>query len=297
MKSKSFQGQRGGVAIAGGRTGILLFHSLGGSPLELKFVATSLAQKGHTVYCPIIPGLSYGTDVSGMSTWQDWSRAADKAFDDLRAYCDTIIVGGASAGSVLALQLAARRADNVKGVVLFAPTLVPNGWSIPWTIHLFRLVRMRWFARLFTFQMPSPHGIKDERVRKFAVESARSGGEGGLDITRRPGVLVFEFMRLVRNVRPMLKSIAQHTLIFHPREDDQSDLRNSVALQRRLGGLVEMCILNDSYHMVTLDKQRGVVAERTVSFVDRILNSLPADAADSGRGGMRPSSPQVGFVD
>ena len=62
-----------------------------------------------------------------------------------------------------------------------------------------------------------------------------------------------------------------HTLIFHPRHDDQSDIKNTMALQRKLGGMVEVSVLDDSYHLVTLDRQRGYVVERTMEFVDRLL--------------------------
>ena len=272
MKSvHKFQPPRGSLFIPGGSTGVLLLHSLGGSPLELKFVAQSLARQGHSVYCPVIPGLTFDTDVSGMSTWRDWYNAVEHAFDDLRKSCDTVIVGGASAGAVLALRLAAFRSDETSGLMLFAPTLAVNGWAIPRSIKLFHLVNDKWTARLFKFRTPAPHGIKDERVRNFALEAMKGDGATAADITARSGGTVYEFMRLVRNVKPMLSKITQHTLIFHPRQDDQSDIKNTMYLQRKLGGMVEVSVLEDSFHLVTLDRQRGYVAERSIEFVDRVV--------------------------
>ncbi len=269
--TEKFQAPRGSLYIPGGRSGVLLIHSLGGSPLELKFVAQSLARQGHSVYCPVVPGLTFGTDVSGMSTWRDWYQAVETAFDDLRKTCDTVLIGGASAGAVLALRLAAFRGAEAAGIMLFAPTLAVNGWAIPRTIKLFHLVSDKWTARLFSFRTPAPHGIKDERVRNFALEAMK--GDGGLpsDITIRSGGTVFEFFKLVRNVRPLLPRINLHTLIFHPRHDDQSDIKNTMALQRKMAGLVEVCVLEDSYHLVTLDRQRNYVAERSIEFVDRVM--------------------------
>lgn len=272
MKSNNkFQPPRGSLYIPGGSSGVLLVHSLGGSPLELKFVAQSLARQGLTVYCPVIPGLTFGTDVSGMSTWRDWYKAVEGAFNDLRNVCDTVLVGGSSAGSILSLRLAANRHDEIAGLLLYAPTLAVNGWAIPKTIKFFHLVSDKWTARLFKFRTPAPHGIKDERVRNFALEAMKGDGATPADITVRGGGTVWEFFRLVRNVRPLLSSVRHHTLIFHPRADDQSDIRNTMHLQRKLGGMVEVCVLDDSYHLVTLDRQRGYVAERTMEFVDRIL--------------------------
>ncbi len=281
-KIEKFQAPRGSLFIPGGPTGVLLIHSLGGSPLELKFLAQSLARQGHTVYCPVVPGLTFGTDVSGMSTWRDWYKTVDAALDDLKGICNrAVMVGGASAGAILALRLAANRSECVSGIMLYAPTLAVNGWAIPKTINLFHLVSDKWTARLFSFRTPAPHGIKDERVRNFALEAMKGEGAMPADITVRGGGTVYEFMKLVRNVRPLLSKIRHHTLIFHPREDDQSDMHNTMILQRKLQGLVEVSILEDSYHLVTLDRQRGYVADRTVDFVDRVLARVAPAAAEA----------------
>ena len=62
--------------------------------------------------------------------------------------------------------------------------------------------------------------------------------------------------------------------MFHPRHDDQSDLSNSIAIQRKLGGLVELHVLDDCYHMVTLDRQRSIVVERTTEFAARLTKRI-----------------------
>ena len=104
-------------------------------------------------------------------------------------------------------------------------------------------------------------------------------GAGPADVTMRDGGTVYEFFRMVRNVKPLLGRINQHTLIFHPREDDQSDLKNTMLLQRKLAGMVDVCVLEDSYHLVTLDRQRGVVADRTAEFADRISSRIASQVA------------------
>jgi carboxylesterase len=77
----------------------------------------------------------------------------------------------------------------------------------------------------------------------------------------------------------MLSLVKLHTLIFHPRHDDQSDIKNTMALQRKLGGMVEVSVLDDSYHLVTLDRQRNYVVERTMEFVDRMRARQSSEAA------------------
>lgn len=242
--------------------------------MELRFVAQSLAREGYTVYCPLLPGLGGGTDVSGLSTWQDWYSAGLKALEDLKAHCDTIFVGGMSAGSMVALQLARKQPETVRGLMLFAPTLWPNGWTIPWYFNFFRLVQQKWFARLFYLRQRAPYGIKDDRIRNFVFDSYKSDDRPVEDLFGRGGGLVFEFLRLARDVKKGLGEIRQTAIIFHPRQDDQSDLSNAQLLQRRLSGMVETVVLDDCYHMVTLDKQRNIVVDRTVEFTQRLRAAI-----------------------
>lgn len=268
--SEKMKAAWGSIFVPGGRNGVLLIHSLGGSPIELKFVAHALGQNGYTVYCPLLPGLAGGTDVSGLSSWQDWYRAVEAAHDEVAQRCDTVIVGGISAGSMLALRLAALRPEKVHALMLFSPTFWPNGWAIPWHFSLFRFINHKWAARMFKFRARMPLGIKDDRLRNFILDSLQNGSEAIEDLFGRGGGLVLEFRKLVRSVKPLLGQVKQHALVFHPRHDDQSDLKNSMLLQRRLAGLVEVCILDDSYHMVTLDRQRPIVVDRVKDFVARM---------------------------
>jgi carboxylesterase len=278
-KKEKINAFRGSLVIPGGRVGVLLVHSLGGNPVELRFVAQGLARQGYTVYCPLLPGLGGGTDTSGLSSWQDWYAALEQAHDELKQHCDVIIAGGLSAGSMLALRLARERADQIDGLLLFAPTIWPNGWAIPLHFNLFRLVYHKWVASLMRLRQRAPYGIKDERIRNFVIESFKSEGRPLEDLFGRGGGLVWEFKALARDVRRRLGEISQHAAIFHPREDDQSDISNAFKLQRKLAGLVEVTVLDDSYHMVTLDRQRSVVVDRAVEFVQRLTQKIEEKAA------------------
>lgn len=272
-------GLQGEIRLAGGRVGVLLVHGLAGNPIELRFLAHGLARQGYTVHCPVIPGMTFGTDVLGLSRWQDWYRSLETAYEELAAKCDTVIVGGLSVGSLLAMRLAAKRPEGISGLMVFAPTFWPNGWAIPKALYLFKLVQQHWLARMFRFHQRPPYGIKDERIRNFVIESFKSDERPIEDLFGRGGGLVFEFKQLAKDVRKSLARIKQETAIFHPREDDQSALWNALTLQRRLGGLVECTVLDDCYHMVTLDRQRSLVVDRAVDFAVRLTQKLEEKAA------------------
>src|SRR5262245_11862684 len=105
-----------------GRVGALLLHGLGGTPVEMRYVAMGLARAGFTVSCPQLAGHSGSFEELRCSRWQDWYASAEAALERLRQRCDLVVVGGLSMGAVLALRLAAGREDAVGGAAAFAPT-------------------------------------------------------------------------------------------------------------------------------------------------------------------------------
>lgn len=257
-----------GIDIGAGPLGFLLVHGLGGTPVELRFVAEGLARAGHAVSVPLLEGHGGSDDLLNATIWRDWYRSVEQACERLLRRCDLVIAGGLSAGAMLALHLAHERPDDVQGTVLFSPTLWPNGWAIPWYFNLFRIIGAKWLANLFYLREVYPYGIKDERIRKFVLDSLQKGPDQRSldDIFGRRGGTILEFEWLVKAVREELGEIRQPALIFHSREDDQTDISNTMKLQRGLGGRVHTIVLEDSYHMVTLDRQRAVVVERTAEF-------------------------------
>ena len=247
--------------LKGGRIGILLLHRLCGTPTEMRFVANGLARHGYTVCCPQLAGHCGSEAEIKAASWVDWYRSAEEALLELRKDCDVVIAGGLSTGAVLALMLAAKHPKKVQATSLLAPTLWLNGWMIPWYARLFTLVRYRWLADLFNFPHHAPHGIKDEKIREFIkkLRASRGSVEAGHETT--PGRLVLEHRRLVDAVKVLVPYIRQPALIVHPLEDDYAGMSNATYLRDKLAGPVDLSVLDDSYHIVTVDRQRHLVVE------------------------------------
>ncbi|MEO0619343.1 MAG: alpha/beta fold hydrolase [Pseudomonadota bacterium] len=267
------------VFYPGGRTGVLLMHGLGGTPIEMRYVARGLARQGYTVYCPTLDGHCGPVEALRNVTWQDWYASVERAHDWMRAHCDTVIAGGLSAGAVLSLRLAAERRDEISGLLLYAPTLKLDGWSIPKRTKLFNLIHTKWCANLFPFEERHPYGIKDKRFREFVVEALNSGDSGQAGVLSTPGGAVLELRWLVNQVRRQLASITQPALLIQSREDDRSSFAsNAGVLQRSLGGAVETVVLDDSYHIITIDRQKDLVVDRSAAFVERLLAGVAPEA-------------------
>ena len=66
-------------AIAGSRTGFLLVHGLGGTPLELRMTAKGIASGGFTVHCCQLAG-HCGTEEELLATnWPQWYASVEAA--------------------------------------------------------------------------------------------------------------------------------------------------------------------------------------------------------------------------
>ncbi len=262
--------------IPGGRLGVLLIHGLGGTPVELRFIAQGLARAGHTVYCCQLAGHCGTPEELRRSTWHEWYASVEQAHDKLKEHCDVIIAGGLSMGGILALHLAQNRPHGVHGLLLYAPTLKLDGWSMPWHSVFLQYVRPLPVKFEFDLAERDPHGLKDERVRRLVVSSMQSGDSGAAGVFSTPMRSFAHFNSLVSAVKPDIGKVRQPALIVHPREDDMASLKNAQYLQANLGGLVDTLILDDSYHIVTLDQQRHIVAERTAGFVSWVEAQVAA---------------------
>lgn len=262
-----------GYRIAGGRTGVLLIHGLCGSPTEMRFIANGLARAGHTVHVPLLAGHGGTAGDLAEATWQDWVKSAETALDEICKECDTVTVAGLSTGAVIALLLAARHPDRIKALALYSPTLWLNGFQIPWYAKFFRLVTVKPLANLINFPAPHKFGIKCPRIRDFLHKALAAGNGPKLPVVT-PGGAVLERRWLVDAARRVLARVNQPVLILHPREDDYAALDNATYLERNLKGTVDLVVLDDSYHIVTVDRQRQLVLDRTQDFVARIVKSL-----------------------
>jgi carboxylesterase len=255
------------LRFPGGRVGFILIHGLGGTPVEMRYIAQGLARAGHTVHVPQLAGHCGSAEDLHATGWADWYGSVEDEHRRIASDCDTVVVCGLSMGAILAIHHAASYPQAVSALGLYAPTLWLDGWGVPWYGAFFGLVTQKWCADLFKFAERDPWGIKDQRLRALVEQAIKTGDSSKAGIAALPGSLMLELRWLVQQVRQEIPSISQPALIVHPRQDDRASLRNLHYLQTSLAGPVDTVVLDDSYHVVTLDRQRQLVVSRTLDFV------------------------------
>ena len=271
--------------LPGGRSGVLLIHGLTGTPTEMRFIAKGLNRNGFTVHGMQLAG-HCGSEEDLLKTgWHDWYRSVCEAADKLRAEVDHMFVAGLSMGSLLALKLAADRPDEVDGLGLYGTTFVYDGWTIPFIgklSFLLPLVTSLGIGRHRKFHECFPYGIKDERIRQRIANAMLSGQSDEAGLAGNPWPSLAEFYRLSFRVRRQLADVRTPALVVHAKDDDVASLKNVRIVVRGVSGPVETVLLENSYHMITVDQERDVVIERTTKFFNHIANTsfvhMPARA-------------------
>ncbi len=264
-----------------GRTGVLLAHGITGAPTEMKPLIRKLTAAGFTVSCPQLAGHCSTLRELKRTGWHDWYETLSRSLDALRQDCDQVFVSGLSMGALLVLQLAAQRPEAVTGVATLSATFFYDGWNVPRLRQRFLLPLviyspLRYFL---SYHEPSPFGIKDERLRNmiatvYASNSAHMPERYGY--SEFPGVTIRETFRLIAATRRELKKIVAPLLIVHSTEDDMASVENAAFLASRVrSSTVDTFLLDDTYHVLTLDKRRDDVADRVTEFIRRHQSSIP----------------------
>jgi carboxylesterase len=257
----------------GGRDGVLLIHGLTGTPTEMRILGKGLNRAGFTVVGVRLAG-HCGTEADLLATtWEDWYASVEAAAEELRGRVDRVFVAGLSMGALLALRLAAVRPDWVDGVGVFGATFRYDGWSIPWTGKLSFLLPM--FKRLGigrnrTFIEQPPYGIRDERLRAQVSAAMFSGDSEAAGLPGNPWDALAELVKLSRDVRRRLPDVVAPCFVAHAADDDVASVANADLVARRVRGPIEMLLLGDSYHMITIDRERRMLIERTADFFSRV---------------------------
>ncbi|CAM5448021.1 alpha/beta hydrolase [Rhodanobacter lindaniclasticus] len=262
--------------LEGGRRGVLLIHGLTGTPMEMKLLGKGLHRAGFTVHGMQLAGHCGDADDLLATGWRDWYASVEHAADALRDKVDQLFVGGLSMGALLALKLAADRPGQVAGVGVYGATFRYDGWSIPRLARLsfmLPLLKKLGIGRDRSFMEQPPYGIRDERLRAQISSAMLGGDSAAAGLPGNPWYSLAEMYALAADVRRRLPQVNAPCLVAHASEDDVASVRNAELVMRGVSAPTELLLLDDSYHMITIDKQRRTLIERSASFFGNIADT------------------------
>ena len=234
------------------------------SPAEIRWLGKHLADQGHTVYGPRLPG--HATDYRDMNRqrWQDWYAAVEDALAILKAQCERIFVVGHSMGGMLGLLLAAN--TQIDGLVTLATPVIFHNRSMA-NAH-----RIKWI-RPFTDQTDTSTFV--QLVRE---EQARRGESviGRLRYDLWSTAAVGELFDLSNRVRDCLSAVQTPLLLIYSEGDKTVGLNNrDIILAQVKSTSVEQHTLKNSDHILPQDSERETVFTLVADFIQRHSNPSP----------------------
>ena len=232
----------------GSDVGVLLCHGFTGTPQSLRSWGEYLADRGYSVRLPLLPG--HGTTWQDMNQtrWEDWYAAVDAAFRELHEACERVVVCGLSMGGALALQLAQAHGPRISGLVLVNPAVKfedPRTLLLPVLKHVVGSL-----------------GAIGNDVKKPGVTE--------LAYTRTPLKAAHSQLVAWQSVIRDLPEVTQPLLLLRSPQDHVVPASSSALILSRISSLdVTEILLEDSYHVATIDNDAQRIFDESAKFIER----------------------------
>lgn len=230
--------------------GVVVCHGFTSTPQSMMPLAKGLAEAGHTVTLPRLPGHGTTWQDCNRTTWHDWYAAVEAALLEMAPNVETVVVAGLSMGGALAARLTQQHPTIVDALVLVNPCFRVDD------------PRMRALPALQRV-VPSLAGIGDDRKM--------SGGEAEVCYDRTPLRALYSQTKLWSQVVTDLPQIDVPVLLIRSSVDNVVPKSSGDLFLRKVGSrdVTEVTLL-DSYHVAFLDNDGPYAVERVLSFVERV---------------------------
>jgi carboxylesterase len=233
-------------AADGGTIGVVLSHGFTGTTQSLRPWAEHLAAAGCTVRLPRLPGHGTNWRELNATRWTDWYAEIERAYVEVATQCDHVFVGGLSMGGALVTRLAEEKGDAISGLVLVNPSYATERRLAPLAKYLAPIVK-------------SQPAIGNDIKRTGPVELAYD---------RTPVAAFASLQQLWKITLADLARISAPILMFRSRVDHVVEPRSGrLLVAGATSTTVREIVLEDSYHVATLDNDAQTIFDTTWTFI------------------------------
>jgi carboxylesterase len=234
-------------AADGGPIGVVVSHGFTGNPASMRPWADHLAAAGFTVRLPLLPGHGGRWQETNTTRWPQWYATIESTFLDLRERCERVFAVGLSMGGTLVTRLAEQHPGDVAGLVLVNPAYGTRRFDAK-------------FAPYISWAVKSRPAIGND-IKKPGVDEEAAD--------RTPVVAFASLQKLWKATVTDLAAVRAPILMYRSREDHVvDDLSAELLKQGAVNTTVREVMLENSYHVATLDYDAPTIFEGSVEFIE-----------------------------
>ena len=228
---------------------MLLLHGFTATPTEMQLISHYFYNNGLTVSAPLLPG--HGTTPADCNRyrWQHWANYATIALAELQDQCSKVFVGGLSMGALLSLYLAAK-VTGIQGILTYAPIIKASD-------------RRQLLAPVIKIFKRTVKKSRDQAPNR-EMDAIR----WAYDVY--PTRAAHELLKLQVEVKRLLPDVAAPLLIVYSTADERIKTDGIDLLLKKVeSSEKEVVKLKQSGHIITLDVEWEVVAQKSLQFIDK----------------------------
>jgi len=245
---------------------LVLLHGLRSTPREFGLIALTMRGRGILLITPSIDGYSQ-EECPRQTSWRQWVTAASTAIAQALPHGQPFVLGGLCSGGLLAAALTLDGRHRVAGLAMLSPTFDYDGWSQTRWRHLRKMGYVLGLTRWIRVSEREPFGVKNPRVRAWVAREMRERASSASGPSSLPLWAIREVDRLKDWVCAGLPRLDTRTLVLHARDDDVCTLASVQRAMPIIGAASKrLVVLDDSYHMITIDNDRQRVVDELIAF-------------------------------
>jgi carboxylesterase len=219
----------------------------------------------------------HATDVGDLAetSWLDWYASAEAGLHALRAAAPRTVVVGLSMGALLAMRLAIEHREEVAGLGLLSPAVaLQRGMVRRASRFLHALAALDARSSALRRQLARVRFSKDgSDISDAAVRATHPG------YRQVPLRALLNLLLLQRVALRDAPQITQPALVVHATHDHTCPVAAARALYAQLGSRDKrLVVLAESFHVVTVDRERAHVAAEVVRLLDAVAAGQPVTA-------------------
>jgi carboxylesterase len=244
----------------GGPIGVVVSHGFTGTPASVRPWARHLADAGYSVRLPLLPGHGGSWRETNRTGWAQWYETVEASWQELAGRCEKVFACGLSMGGTLVTRLAELHPDGVAGLVLVNPSYGTRRLDAKLAPYIAWAVRSR-------------PAIGGDIKKPGVVEPAGD---------RTPVVAFASLQKAWKVTVADMPALRAPILMFRSREDHVVDTLSAQLLKARaVNTTVDEVMLEDSYHVATLDNDAPQIFSGSVGFIESVAQDATLDGAAS----------------